>query len=124
MSNVRAHMLARILAALFIVCLVLVVTAAEPKRLSGTYSLSSASRVDSPPSEPKNTHLRLYLTGGAASELYSALLSKPRRDECFDDGSLTKAEGEIMCTRHPTGSHECWLGIELRTQKVVPSFVC
>ena len=99
-------------------------TAAETRRLSGTYALSSASIIDPAPGEQPRTHLRLHLTGFAANDLYRALPSNPKRDECFDDGSLTKREGEIMCTRHPKGSHECWLGVELKTGKVVAGSVC
>ena len=99
-------------------------SAADPKRLTGTYALSPASLIDPAPGEQKDTHLRLHLTGAAATDVYRALRSKPKRDECLDDGSLSKTQGEIMCTRHVKGDHECWFGIELKTRKVVGASVC
>jgi len=99
-------------------------SAADPKRLTGTYALSSASLIDPAPGEEKEAHLRLHLTGAAATDVYRALRSKPARDECLDDGSLSKTQGEIICTRHVKGDHECWFGIELKTRKVVAASVC
>ena len=59
--------------------------------ISGTYALGGATLMDPPANEAKNTHLRLYLTGNAARDLYAALPTPAVHDECLDDGSVTKA---------------------------------
>ena len=69
------------------------------KPISGTYALGGATLIDPPANEAKNTHLRLYLTGNAARELYAALPTPAVHDECLDDGSMTKAVGGTSCTR-------------------------
>ena len=104
----------RFTAIAILTCAVAAAGAAEPERLAGTYTLS-------PEAGPL---LRLYLTGGAASDLYRTLSGAPRKDQCFADGSLTKTEGDVVCTRHPRGIHECWIGIDLKSQRVVPGFAC
>ena len=95
-----------------------------PAKLSGTYSIGTASLIDPTMRKENDVLLRLYLTGRSARDLYNALSSKPRRDECFEDGTLTKVSGELMCARHPKGSHECWLGIDLKKHVLAPGFVC
>ena len=95
-----------------------------PEKLTGTYSIGAASLTDPAPGEKKDALLRLYLTGNAARDLFNAISSKPRRDECFDDGTMTKTSGELMCAKHSKGSHECWIGIDLKKQKLAVGFVC
>ena len=112
----------------FVLCLLLVVVASAQadgaKKLAGTLSVATESLTDPKPNETPRSHVRFYITGPAAAELYRALPSKAARDECFADGTLTKSGGEIMCSRHPKATYECWFGIELRTQKVVAGFLC
>jgi hypothetical protein len=98
--------------------------AGEPRRLSGTYQLSGESANRMSEAVERDTHVRFYLNGRSAADLYRVLAAKPKRDECFNDGSLTKAAGDFICTKHPKGAHECWFGLDLRTQRVVPGFVC
>lgn len=97
---------------------------APPRPLSGDYQLGPATLIDPPPGEPQDALLRLHLTGRSAADLYRALPGKPRRDECLDDGSLAKTQGEVFCLRSPRGEHECWLGIDLKHSKLAPAFVC
>jgi len=79
---------------------------------------------DPAPEDKKDALLRLYLTGKAARDLFAALKVKPVKDQCFDDGTMTKTLGELVCAKHPKGSHECWIGIDLKSQKLAPAFVC
>ena len=94
------------------------------KKLAGTLSVTTESPTDPKPNEAPKSHVRFYIAGPAAAELYRALPSKAHRDECFADGTVTKTRGEIMCSRHPKATYECWFGIELSTQKVVAGFLC
>ena len=96
----------------------------EPRRLTGTYSIGTASLTDPKLGEQKGALLRIYLTGNAARDLFNTIASRPKRDECFDDGTMTKTSGEIMCAKHPKGTHECWIGIDLKKQALAPGFVC
>ena len=99
-------------------------SAAEPQKLTGTYTLSPDTVVDAKPNVKPGTDVRFYLTGKAAADMYGALASKPEKDECFADGSLTKAQGNFRCTKGPKGTFECWFGVDLRSQKLTPGFVC
>jgi hypothetical protein len=76
---------------------------AEPGRLTGTYSIGAAQLVDPAPGDRRDALLRLYLTGNAARDLFNTIAAKPTRDVCFDDGTVTKMAGEIMCAKHPRG---------------------
>lgn len=98
--------------------------AASPQPLSGDYQLGPATLVDAPPDEPRDAVLRLHLTGRSAADLYRALPGKASRDECLDDGSLSKTQGEILCMRSPKGAHECWVGIDLKHKRLAHAFVC
>lgn len=98
--------------------------APSPRPLSGDYQLGPATLVDAPPGEPREALLRLHLTGRSAADLYRALPAQAQRDDCLDEGSLAKTQGEIFCTRSPRGEHECWLGIDLRHGRLARAFVC
>ena len=95
-----------------------------PAKLTGTYSIGTATLTDPVPGERKDVLVRLYLTGNAARDLFNAISSKPKRDGCFDDGTMTKTAGEIMCAKHPKGSYECWIGIDLKKNALANGFVC
>ena len=96
----------------------------SPQPLSGDYQLGPATLVDAPPGEPRDAVLRLHLTGRSAADLYRALPGKVQRDECLDDGSVSKTQGEILCMRSPKGAHECWVGIDLKHKRLAHAFVC
>lgn len=97
---------------------------AAPARLTGTYSIGAASLTDPAPGEAKDALLRLHLTGNSARDLFNAIPSSSKRDACFDDGTMVKASGALRCARHPRGSHECWIGIDLKRPALAPGFVC
>ena len=65
----------------------------KPGVLTGTYSIGATSLTDPAPEDKKDALLRLYLTGKAARDLYGALNAKPVKDQCFDDGTMTKTLG-------------------------------
>jgi len=100
------------------------VRAGEPQRLTGTYTLTPRSITDPKDDEKRDTHIRFYITGKAAADFYRSLPGKSKRDECFDDGTQTKAQGDFLCAKSPKGTHECWFGVDIRSQKLSPGFVC
>ena len=93
----------------------------QDRPLSGTYAIGGESLSDAPPNEAKDTHLRLYLSGAAARDLYKVLKAKPMADECTGPNAHTKLDRGISCTMQAGGKEfECSLGIDLRTQKLAP----
>jgi len=95
-----------------------------PRALSGTYQIGGEVIPEPPTSKTLNSHVRIYLTGRTAADFFASMPVKAKKDECFDDGTMTKAVGDLICSRSPKGKHECWFGIEFKSAKVVPGFVC
>jgi hypothetical protein len=95
------------------------------KKLTGSYAIAGRDAVDPPPGQPKDTHLQLFLTGGAARDLYNALKVKAVADECLGDGARSKFQGAIACTMQAGGKqYECSLAIDLRQQKLESAYAC
>jgi hypothetical protein len=100
-------------------------SANDYKPIAGEYSIRGKSFYDPPASEPQNTHIYFALEGKAARDLYEQMKTKAVRDECANDGSMSKNIGEMQCTRSVGGKeHRCWFGIDIKTQKVVGGVVC
>ena len=99
-------------------------SAGEPQRLTGTFTLSDESIVDPRGKAERITHVRFYLTGKSAADIYRSMPGTAALDQCFDDGSRTKVRGDLKCTKNAKGLHECWFGVDLRSAKLAPSFVC
>jgi hypothetical protein len=101
------------------------VFAGEYKPLKGDYSIAGKSFYDPPASEPQDTHIYFALEGKSAKDLYDSMKVKAVRDMCTDDGSMSKHVGEMQCTRSKGGKeHQCWFGIDIKSQKVVGGVVC
>jgi hypothetical protein len=99
--------------------------AAAEGRLAGHYSIGGKTLVDPPPDEARDTHLYLELTDDAAKALYDAMKAKAAPDACGEPGTTTKRAGGIQCSRSAQGkAHRCWIGVELRTQRIVSAVVC
>jgi hypothetical protein len=100
-------------------------SAADYKPLAGTYALGGKTVYDPPASEPKNTHIYFALEGKAARDLYESMKTQAVRDECANDGSMSKRVAETQCIRADGGKeYRCWFGIDIKTQKVVNGVVC
>jgi hypothetical protein len=99
--------------------------AAAEGRLAGHYSIGGKTLVDPPPDEARDTHLYLELTDDAAKALYDAMKTKAAPDACGEPGTTTKRAGGVQCSRAAQGkAHRCWIGVELRTQRIVSGVVC
>ena len=95
------------------------------KPLTGAFRVSGASVVDPAQGEARDTHLRLHLTGEAARALYGAMKVKAQRDQCRDDGSLTKFVKDMQCILSPNRKqYECWFAVDIPNQKISIAIVC
>ena len=93
--------------------------------LTGSYAIRGKSFYDPPADEPQDTHIYFELNGKSAQDLYDSMKLKPVRDKCADDGSLTKRNGEMQCTRSADGKDaRCWFGVDIKKQKITNGVVC
>jgi hypothetical protein len=101
------------------------VTAAERRALSGTYRVGGATFYDPPAGEPQNTHVYFELTGSSARDMYESMPVPPKTDECTGRHAAVKAIGQMQCNRyHSDNRHRCWFGIDVRTQAITRGVVC
>jgi len=113
---------------LLIVVLVVFLTeasASEYQPLTGNYKVGGKTFYDPPSHEAKDTHVYFSLEGKVARDLYDSMKVKAVRDQCADDGSMSKRIGEMQCTLSEGGQlYRCWFGIDMETQRVVNGVVC
>ena len=103
----------------------LAVAASSPGVLTGSFIVSGKTVIDPPESEPRNTHLQLFLSGASAKALYAAMSVKPVEDQCLMDGSVTKFFGGTECTMHKGGKeYTCSLAINIKSQRVESAYAC
>ena len=101
------------------------VAAWQYNSLSGQYRIASQTVIDPPPSEARDTHLHLELSGAAARDLYHAMKVKPQPDECAENGALIKTVGEMQCLRSQDGKEfQCSFAIDIANQKITGASVC
>ena len=104
---------------------VLPVAAWQYKSLSGQYRIAGKTVVDPPPSEAKDTHLHLALSGAAARDLYNAMKVAPKPDECAGNGAMIKTVGDMQCLRSEDGKDfQCSFAIDIANQKITGASVC
>lgn len=104
---------------------VLPVAAWQYQSLSGQYRIAGQTVIDPPPSEARDTHLHLELSGAAARDLYNAMKVAPKPDECADDGAMIKTAGEMQCLRSEDGKEfQCSFAIDIANQKITRASVC
>jgi hypothetical protein len=91
--------------------------AADWKPIQGTYAITAQSVVDPGEAEPKDSHIRFQLTGRAARDLYAAMKTAPKADECT--GALMKQVGEMKCWQlKAPARYECAFSIDVMKQQV------
>ena len=87
--------------------------------------IGGATLIDPPADEPRNTHYYFFLKGSSAQALYDAIDAPAVRDECRDDGSLTRSVGNIQCLVSADGAdYQCTFGINLSKQSIEPGSAC
>ena len=122
--------MSRIAAAVFAVVVLSTALAADApypgmQPLSGQFEIAGATAVDPPPGEPRNTHLRVHLTGDSARALYEHMKVGPEEHPCGDPEGLSKSIGGMTCLRrHADGGHECWFAIDIAEQRIEGGWAC
>ena len=95
------------------------------KPLTGQFDLTGQTPVDPPPEEPRNTHLRIYLTGEAARTLYTNMKVTPQKAMCGEKNQrLEKTIGEMLCSASDGTKYECWFAIDIAKQKISGGWAC
>jgi hypothetical protein len=125
--NLQVPMMKRLCISTLMVfaCLIPALALAASGSLNGSYELGGKTPIDPPDGEPQDTHLRLFLEGGAARDLYAALDVKAIEDECLADGSMTKSLGGIACTMHADGhTFECSFAVNIKSRTVEGASAC
>jgi hypothetical protein len=101
------------------------IAAEQPKPLSGSFYFRGKTPVDPPPSEARDTHMLINLEGMAARELYDKMKVRAIRDQCLDDGSLTKAVGDMQCTKLAGNKgYSCHFSINVPEQRIEVGLAC
>jgi len=99
------------------------VTAADWKAVRGIYAVTANNYLDPSETEPKDSHLRLQLSGEAARELYRAMKVRESRDECT--GAIAKKVGEMQCLFYRGEKrYACHFSIDIMRQMVEYGIAC
>ncbi len=103
----------------------LYVVADSYKDLSAEYYIGGATMLDSPESEPPDTHIYFRIEGDAARDIYKIMASKPIRNSCIDDGTLTKWAKNIQCDFNPMNStYTCYFSVDVNSNAIGLGAVC
>jgi hypothetical protein len=110
-------------AILFLVVLSLDVSAADWKNLEGTYAVTGANYLDPSVEEPRDSHLRIQLTGDAARDLYLTMKVVETPDECT--GAMAKRVGEMQCLFFQgEKNYECHFSVDVMKQEIEYGVAC
>ena len=112
--------------------LALALTAASPQaglaldvtKLQGELFIAGATTVDPPPTEPKNTHAYVTITGPSALRLYQNMRAKAEDDLC-QDGHKLKRAGKLSCSVGKNGKEaSCDLALDLVSGQAATGRAC
>jgi hypothetical protein len=99
------------------------VASADWKAIRGTYAMTPKNYLDPPEDEPKDSHLRVRLSGEPARELYSAMKVPEKPDECT--GALAKQVGAMQCLFYKGDKrYACHFAIDIMQQKIEHGVAC
>jgi hypothetical protein len=99
------------------------VVAADWKPVEGTYAVTAASYLDPPEEEPKDSHVRFQLSGETARDIFLAMKSAEKPDECT--GAKSRQIGEMQCL-HYEGERRyvCHFSLNVAHQKIEYGVTC
>lgn len=66
----------------------------------------------------------IFLGGEAAERLFKKIETKAGHNECWDDGTLTKYEGNVECSISPDKVYSCAFSVNLKDQKIYRAETC
>ncbi len=97
--------------------------AADWKTLDGTYAITAKNYLDPSHEEPKDSHIRFQLRGDTAKELYQAMKTAEKPDECT--GALAKKIGQMQCLYYKNEKkYECSFSIDIVYQTIEYGVAC
>jgi len=97
--------------------------AADWKAVRGTYAVTARNYLDPAEGEPKDSHLRLQLSGDVAKDLYAAMKVAETKDECT--GAMAKKIGEMRCLYYKADKkYACNFSIDIMRQAVEYGVAC
>ncbi len=95
------------------------VYAAEWHKVNGAYAISSKNMV----SLIEDSHLKIQLKGDSARDLYMAMKTIEKPDECAD--GMSKTAGEMQCIFYPAKKkYQCYFSIDIMQQKIEFGIPC
>ena len=94
------------------------------KDLTGEFDITGYTAVDPPPTERRDTHLRLHLTGEAAQALFEHMEVEAKPLTCSDrPGHREKRIGSMLCLTDGE-RFECFFAIDIQKQIVEGGWAC
>ncbi|UTA46805.1 hypothetical protein L1F30_11605 [Simiduia sp. 21SJ11W-1] len=73
---------------------------------------------------PSVDGFNIFLDGEAAERLYKKITTESTHNECWDDGTLTKYQGNLECSVTPENKYSCSFGVNLNDQKIYRAESC
>jgi len=92
------------------------------KPLTGDFDITGKTAVDALPSEPRDTHFRVHLSGDAAKALYDHMKVDPVSDWCA--GTTTVKLIDSMACSFDSNEYECWFAIDIANQAIDGGWTC
>jgi hypothetical protein len=99
------------------------VASADWKAIRGTYAVTPKNYLDPAQDEPKDSHLRVRLSGETARELYSAMKVAEKPDECT--GAIAKQVGAMQCLFYKGEKrYACHFAVDIMQQRIEYGVAC
>jgi hypothetical protein len=96
---------------------------ADWRTLRGTYAVTPKNYLDPSDEEPKDSHLRMQLSGDTAKALYDAMKVTASPDVCT--GAVAKRVGEMQCLYYRgEKKYACSFSVDIMRQKIEYGIAC
>lgn len=66
----------------------------------------------------------IFLEGESAERLFKKIESEATYNECWNDGTLTKYQGNVERSLSPDKKYSCAFGVSLKDQKIYRAETC
>ena len=96
----------------------------EMSPLTGQFDLTGRTAIDPPPSEPRDTHFRVHLTGESAKALFESMKVETKPQVCGDHPEREeKRLGATLCSTDYR-VYECFFAINIEEQTIEGGWAC
>lgn len=92
--------------------------------LTGQFDVTGRTAVDPPPSEPRDTHFRVYLTGEAARTLFNNMKVESLPQLCGGDPERIEKRVDDMLCSTDYQIYECFFAIHIKEQTIEGGWAC